>query len=295
MSTFYMIVGIAGSGKSTLYEEQYAHAGMVYVSSDAIREEVFGDANDQSHNAEVFEIMKQRTLQALRGHKDVFYDATNLSAKRRIAFLKNLEGIKNLRKVCVVNVVPVHVAWKRNSSRERQVPIEVINRMVKQFEAPHESEGWDEIIVHNEFYQPSLLHDKLISLRSEPHENPHHSLTIGNHMGAAGVYLVNANAPDYLILAGFYHDCGKGFCKTFTNMKGEVTPIAHYYSHENVGAYMFLTYCYDNPIDLHIANLIQHHMDFFKGEKYLQKIADRFGEEFMRDLTLLHEADLFAH
>ena len=295
MSTFYMIVGIAGSGKSTLYEEQYAHAGMVYVSSDAIREEVFGDVNDQSHNAEVFEIMKQRTLQGLRGHKDVFYDATNLSAKRRIAFLKNLEGIENLRKVCVVNVVPVYIAWMRNGSRERQVPIEVINRMVKQFEAPHESEGWDEIIVHNEFYQPSLLHDKLVALRSESHDNPHHSLSIGNHMDAAGTYFVKAGAPGYLILAGFYHDCGKGFCKTFTNMKGEVTPIAHYYSHENVGAYLYLTYSYKDPIDLHIANLIQHHMDFFKGEKYLQKIADRFGGDFMRDLTLLHEADLKAH
>jgi hypothetical protein len=78
-------------------------------------------------------------------------------------------------------------------------------------------------------------------------------------------------------------------------MKGEVTPIAHYYSHENVGAYLYLTYCYKDSTDLYIANLIQHHMDFFKGEKYLQKIADRFGEEFMRDLTLLHEADINAH
>lgn len=158
-----------------------------------------------------------------------------------------------------------------------------------------ESEGWGKIIVHNEFYQPSVLYDKLLSLCSELHENPHHSLTIGNHMLQAGTYLVKHNALDYLALAGFYHDCGKGFCKTFTNMKGEVTPIAHYYSHENVGAYLYLTYCYNDPIDLHIANLIQHHMDFFRGEKYLQRVADRFGEEFMRDLTFLHEADINAH
>lgn len=295
MPNFFMVVGIAGSGKTTLYEEQYAHAGMAYVSSDDIREKVFRDVNDQFHNEEVFEIMKQRTLQALRGHKDVFYDATNLSAKRRIAFLKNLEGIENLRKICVVNVVPVYIAWMRNGSRERQVPIEVINRMAKQFETPHKSEGWDEIIIHNEFYQPSVLADKVISLRGESHDNPHHSLTIGKHMGAAGVYLVKVDAPDYLVSAAYFHDVGKGTCKTFTNMKGEVTPIAHYYSHENVGAYLYLTYCYHDVIDLHIANLIQHHMDFFKGEKYLQKIADRFGEDFMKDLQLLHEADLAAH
>lgn len=293
MTEFVMLVGIPASGKDFLVGEQYSN--YIHISSDMIREEIFGDVNDQIHNNEVFKVMHRRTISALKGGHNCVYNATNLSAKRRIAFLKNLEGIENLRKVCVVNVVPVHIAWMRNGSRERQVPIEVINRMVKQFEAPHESEGWDEIIVHNEFYQPSLLHDKLIALRSESHENPHHSLTIGNHMGAAGVYLVNKNAPDYLILAGFYHDCGKGFCKTFTNMKGEVTPIAHYYSHENVGAYLYLTYCYNDPIDLHIANLIQHHMDFFKGEKYLQKITDRFGEEFMRDLTLLHEADVNAH
>lgn len=295
MSTFYMVVGIAGSGKSTLYEEQYAHAGMVYVSSDEIRERVFGDVNDQTHNEKVFEIMKQDTLAALRGHKDVFYDATNLSAKRRIAFLKNLQKFENVRKVCVVNVVPFHVALERNLSRERCVPNEVIFNMMKRFEVPHKSEGWDEIIVHNEFYQPSFLSDNVISMRAVSHDNPHHSLTVGKHMGEAACYLAKLDSPEYLISAAYFHDCGKGLCKTYTNMKGEVTPIAHFYSHENVGAYLYLTYCYRDEKDLHVANLIQHHMDYFKGEGYLKKVSDRFGAEFMNDLALLHEADLAAH
>lgn len=295
MPVFYMIVGVAASGKSTLYEEQYAHAGMGYVSSDEIREEVFGDVNDQSHNAEVFEIMKQRTLQLLRSHKDCFYDATNLSAKRRINFLKNLDGIPNLRKICVVNVVPPHVAKERNMMRERHVPNYVIDRMIKQFEVPHKTEGWDEIIVHNQFYQPSILSNIVIALRAESHDNPHHSQTIGKHMGEAAVYLMKKSVPDYLISAAYFHDAGKGICKTFTNMKGEVTSIAHYYFHENVGAYLYLTYCYNNSIDLDVANLIAHHMDFFKGEKYVEKIHSRFGEGFFRDLQLLHEADVNAH
>ena len=47
--------------------------------------------------------------------------------------------------------------------------------------------------------------------------------------------------------------------------------------------------------DLHAANLIAHHMDYFKGEKYLEKIRNRFGEDFMRELDMIHECDLAAH
>lgn len=239
--------------------------------------------------------MKKRTIEALKEGKDCVYNATNLSAKKRIAFLKELERFPDVRKVAVLNVVPPAVVFQRNASRERHVPESVIIRMLKSFEVPHYSEGWNEIIVYNQFYQPSILSNIVITLRAESHDNPHHSQTIGKHMGEAAVYLMKKGTPDYLISAAYFHDAGKSICKTFTNMKGEPTTIAHYYFHENVGAYLYLTYCYHSSIDLYIANLIAHHMDFFKGEKYLQKIEDRFGEDFMRDLRLLHEADLAAH
>jgi hypothetical protein len=36
-------------------------------------------------------------------------------------------------------------------------------------------------------------------------------------------------------------------------------------------------------------------MDHYKGEKYMEKMAARYSEEFMRDLERLHEADKAAH
>lgn len=293
MAVFVMMVGLPGSGKDFIVEHELK--GYVHISSDAIREEVFGDVNDQTHNTEVFQIMNRRTIEAIIEGKDCVYNATNLSAKRRMAFLHSIAHIPNVTKICILNTPPFELVKERNASRERVVPEYVLDRMLKQFEIPHKSEGWDWIIIKNPSYNPSILSNMIISLRNEPHNNPHHSQTIGKHMGEAAVYLMKKGVPDYLISAAYFHDAGKGICKTFTNMKDEPTTIAHYYSHENVGAYLYLTYCYHSSIDLHIANLIAHHMDFFKGEKYLQKIEDRFGKDFIRDLRLLHEADLAAH
>lgn len=293
MPIFTMLVGLPGAGKNFIVSKYFSKA--THISSDAIREEVFGDVNDQSHNHEVFDIMRERTIAALHNGEDVVYNATNICAKRRIGLLNSISIVPDVERVCWLVIPPVEIVEKQNREREKSVPDDVIKRMLRQFEVPHKSEGWDWIIINNSSYNPSILSNIVISLRNEPHDNPHHSQTIGKHMGEAAVYLMKKGAPDYLISAAYFHDAGKGICKTFTNMRGEPTTIAHYYSHENVGAYLYLTYCYHSSIDLYIANLIAHHMDFFKGEKYLQKIEDRFGEDFIRDLRLLHEADLAAH
>ena len=93
-----------------------------------------------------------------------------------------------------------------------------------------------------------------------------------------------------------FHDIGKGFTKTFFDFKtGKKTDVAHYPNHANVGAYFYLCYSYGTEKDLYIANLIQHHMDFFSNENYLKKIFTRYGQEFEQDLRVLHEADINAH
>lgn len=298
MIIFYMTIGLPGSGKDYLIEHNYSDC--VHISSDAIREEVFGDVNDQTHNVQVFNIMKKRTIEALKEGKDCIYNATNLSAKKRIAFLKELERFPDVRKVAVLNVVPPAIVLQRNASRERHVPEIVIKRMLKSFEVPHYSEGWDSIQVYGFDGNSSFLEDELRKLVGASHDNPHHEYSVGNHMLAAeSHYLAKTTVPRLdLILACRYHDIGKGFCKTFTNTRGESTKDAHYYNHENVGAYLFLAY---SPVNrgklmyLNIANLINHHMDYFKGEKYLEKIATRFGSDFMDELAIIHNADVNAH
>ena len=305
MSRFYMAVGIAGAGKSTVYRENYSFAE--YVSSDAIREEVFGDVNDQEHNGEVFDIMLKRTREALKAGTDVFYDATNINAKRRINLLKELSHIPNVQKICVLVVPPFEVVKEQNANRERQVPDYVLDRMLRNFEVPHESEGWNEIIMFGNSLDSVYWENELAKAMKISHDNHHHSETIGQHMILAEDYIIKRKLQElklnnrmpgaeflWIQVAARYHDLGKPYCKVFHNARNEPTEEAHYYNHENVGAYMFLSHAASRWESLYIANLIQHHMDHYKSG-YVEKLAQRFDAEFMAHLALLNEADKAAH
>ena len=59
---FTMLMGLPGSGKSTFANEVVTADSLtsVLISSDSLREELFGDVNDQTHNTEVFEEMHRR-------------------------------------------------------------------------------------------------------------------------------------------------------------------------------------------------------------------------------------------
>lgn len=305
MARFYMAVGIAGAGKSTIYQLNYNHA--IYVSSDQIRQDVFGDVNDQTHNGEVFDIMLKRTREALKVGADVFYDATNINAKRRINLLKELSHILNVQKICVLVVPPFERIKVQNANRERQVPDYALDRMLRNFEVPHESEGWDEIVMFGNSLDSVYLENELAKAMEISHDNHHHSETIGQHMVLAEDFIrkrkrqelkLNNHMPGaefwWIQVAARYHDLGKPYCKVFHNARNEPTEEAHYYNHENVGAYMFLSHSADRWESLYIANLIQHHMDHYKSG-YVEKLAQRFDAEFMAHLALLNEADRAAH
>jgi predicted kinase len=305
MARFYMAVGIAGAGKSTVYAENYLYAE--YVSSDAIREEVFGDVNDQEHNGEVFDIMLKRTREFLKAGADVFYDATNINAKRRINLLKELSHIPNVQKICVLVVPPFEVVKEQNAGRERQVPDYALDRMLRNFEVPHESEGWDEIVMYGNSLDNEYLEDELAKAMKISHDNHHHSETIGHHMVLAEDFIIKRKRQElklnnrmpgaefwWIQVAARYHDLGKPYCKVFHNARNEPTEEAHYYNHENVSAYMYLSHASDQWQSLYIANLIQHHMDHYKSG-YVEKLAQRFDAEFMAHLALLNEADRAAH
>lgn len=295
MPIFTMLVGLPGAGKNFIVSKYFSKA--THISSDAIREEVFGDVNDQSHNHEVFDIMRERTIAALRNGEDVVYNATNICAKRRIGLLNSISIVPDVERVCWLVIPPVEIVEKQNREREKSVPDDVIKRMLRQFEVPHKSEGWSRITMSGmeKTNYCDWLYCKAITM---PHDNPHHSETIGLHMKSTRDYLVE-KYPDpcyYRIrLAAKYHDAGKLFTKTFTDARGRVSKSAHYYNHANVGAYIYLSNSYGTTDDLYIANLIQWHMIYFNGPAYVKKFKARFGEGFMEELNMLHEADVFSH
>lgn len=304
MPNCYIMIGLPASGKD-YYIERNKEEDDVVVSSDKIREELFEDVNDQKHNGEVFNEMFKRTCAALKNGQNVYYNATNINRRRRINLIKKIKSAvkDDIYFYAIIIATPYERCLFNNSQRERKIPEEIIKRMYYHFEPPHKAEGFYRCGVVSYSYMKIHLEELLEKANKIQHNNPHHTLSIGEHMLEAENNMIrffmfdnnSANFDDWeesiLINAAKYHDIGKVETKSF---KGN---IAHYYNHQNVGAYLFL--CSEEARDtqggrLSVANLIYHHMDFF-DEKKIEKDKAFFPEKFMVMLNLLHAVDVKAH
>lgn len=307
MTEFIMLVGLPGSGKSTCAEKLKKEGYMIH-SSDAIREELTGDVNSQENNFEVFDILHKRVKEDLKsGHSSV-YDATNMSRKRRKAFLDEISKV-NCRKICVLFVIPVELCKERNERRERKIPDEVYDRMLKAFFVPAYYEGWDEIRIVTVRRNPyPFVYESMIGFSQD---NSHHSLDLFDHCFETYKYAHQKNFPFEVQCAAKYHDCGKMYTKTFIDTKGNETEEAHYYGHENYSAYIFLVNSFtgcdvilsyergNSNKYLYIAALINWHMrpytSWKQSEKSLRRDKELIGEKMYEDIMMLHEADVAAH
>lgn len=74
-----MMVGLPASGKSTIAYNLAKENNYIVFSSDALREELYLDINDQTHNHELFVELHKRIKTALKECNNVIYDACNLS------------------------------------------------------------------------------------------------------------------------------------------------------------------------------------------------------------------------
>jgi predicted kinase len=88
-----MCIGLPGSGKSYQAERFAEQYDANIHSSDAIREELSGDINNQDINDLVFKTLHSRIKEDLCNGKNCIYDACNISYKRRKAFLQELKNI----------------------------------------------------------------------------------------------------------------------------------------------------------------------------------------------------------
>lgn len=146
MSKVFILVGISGSGKSTWAVDRVNKTQAVWVSTDNIREALFGDATIQAQGDRVFEMAREQLESALRNNiEEVIVDATNVDAKSRAQFIK-LSKNYNAHVVAVCFDVPLKTAQLRNGSRTRVVPSFVIERQFNKLNFPIVSEGVDEII-----------------------------------------------------------------------------------------------------------------------------------------------------
>ena len=309
MAALNIMIGFPGSGKSSYAKKYLLTNNSVYLSSDDIRIELCG-FEDQTHNDVVFETMKKRTLNALRDGKDVIYDATNLSKKRRsgiISEARKLSAQINAYLCCT----PINIILERNITRvERQLPWDKLVQMIQSIEPPMYYEGFDNIYlidggIYNDIYDYNFLIKECSGYNQD---NPHHYETLEEHIKAVTKKAESLGETFYyidayiLIQAARYHDFGKLYTKTFNDKKNHFV----YYGHDKVSAYLFMCHVRkqqmrDSLNRVRLSNdsyksgaLILNHMEWYRRED-MTPIKELFNDDDLYYmLELLHEADLWG-
>ena len=140
-----VMVGISGSGKSTYANGLKTALNAQLVETDAIREELTGDATDQSQNYRVFQVAKKRVNDLLAQGKNVIIDATSVSVRDRKDWI-DIAKANNAEIRAYFIDTPIDVCKSQNRKRQRQVPDEVIDRQASRLESPTKAEGFDSVI-----------------------------------------------------------------------------------------------------------------------------------------------------
>lgn len=309
----YVLVGPSGSGKSTFAREHvcYHYGAINWISSDNIRKELYGDESIQKDHTKVFDLMFKRTVECLKRGESVIYDATNLSSKRRRHLIKQVRAAVNfhIRIKAIVFNVSFEELIRNDTLRNRTVGEVVIRKQIAQFQVPCYEEGFDEIeLARDPVIGPNDFMEGKCYIR---HDNPHHSLDVFEHMRAVGDASFNDDRFTSItaIEAAYLHDIGKAYTKTFRNARGEPSDVAHYYRHQNWGAYISLnldlwitewglggTIMSDkeyNDALLERAFYIQYHMEpFFRQGEAWDKFASTITDEHAKYIQLIHELDM---
>ena len=292
-----MLIGVSGVGKSA-FAKHLKDEGEIdlIISSDALRAELFGNENEQNRNNELFNELHNRIRKALKEGKRVCYDATNLSSKRRMNFLNTISDL-DVIKECIMFIASFDLCAFSQLNRERQVPVDVIKKQIKQFKCPYWYEGWDDIRI---ILRDSISKNAYMSMNNMPHHNSHHELNIDEHMNKTFNICKFLTENKVLREAALYHDLGKFFCKEFYILEDGISE-AHYYGHQNAGAYFYLNdlaNLNENGLEycLEVALLIQYHMEpFLRNKKGLKRLEQLLGYNLFFDLMQLHQCDKFAH
>ena len=268
-----IMIGVAGSGKSSLVKElrEKSEKATFSFESDWYRQHMYGSLEEgNKHNKEVFEKMNEEFFgmvewcNGLDVGSEIYYDATNLSRRKRRYLYNTIQRMKcDVKVTALVVFASLETLFQVNETREehKRVPKDVVERMYKNIQIPRVGADCDTISMSGEsfFSRPIAVHDSRISVFErllfssnnqnflkeverieESHNNPHHLESISEHIDMC---IENANTITMENVA-FFHDLGKSLCKeTFED------GISRYRNHANVSAYYYLNYIYSANID----------------------------------------------
>ncbi|OAB59063.1 hypothetical protein AY600_13600 [Phormidium willei BDU 130791] len=130
----HFLVGVPASGKSHFAQEVVKRdPRYVVVSTDAVREHLYGDAIIQGNWREIEAEVLAQIRWAIAQERPVIYDATNVRRAWRLDFLQFVKDLSHppLTWVAWVMEVPVGICQQRNRDRRRVVPPHIIERMAE--------------------------------------------------------------------------------------------------------------------------------------------------------------------
>lgn len=163
MQTLTVLVGLPGSGKSSVIRKWNSDDAFVYSTDDYI--EHIASLNSKTYN-DVFHDQIKRAVKhmdlevvsAFRDKKDVIWDQTCLNPKKRASILAKTP--KDYTKHCICIVPPRNQSeWdelqRRLANRPgKNIPDNVIESMARRYVEPSVDEGFDTVTLYNIFGQP---------------------------------------------------------------------------------------------------------------------------------------------
>lgn len=321
MSKVYMICGVQGSGKSYYSKILMQKTGATYFSSDEIRAELTEKKHTKEEHQVVFDTLLGRMAKELSFGRDVIYDATNVSRKKRIHFINNV--VKGHEVIAHVMVAPLELCLERNRQRERKEPDEVILRTYKNFQLPMKFEGFSSVNYHvigissvpvkeefEELFSINISYKELFGFLNKmiefkkihelAQDSSYHSFSVSRHTYYVYRNVLENYAGEHrleMFYASVFHDIGKGYCKSFLNYKGEETRYANFMGHENVSSQIAFTYLtlmgYAEEFVERVVELVAFHMLPKKASvKGMKKVEDWMtSKEQYENLLLFNNYD----
>ena len=154
----FVTVGGPACGKSSFYhkvaeDNDWCMGDLpIYISSDEIREELFGTAYEQSQPELVFDIFRKRADIYLSNCQSVYLDATHIKKdwrKYAVTLAKKHDA------VCVALYfdVPFWTLVKRDRKRDRHVGYKVLWKYFHDLEIPTLAEGFHAVFCVDRYGQ----------------------------------------------------------------------------------------------------------------------------------------------
>ena len=150
MPKCYQLIGVPASGKSTWTKSQQWILGMEYVSTDH-HVEVYAKQQGKTYT-EVFkdymptavDLMAQEVVAAREAGRDIIWDQTSTTIASRT---RKFNMLPDYYHIAVVFSTPVlEVLKERLANRPgKEIPWEVVQGMIDNFEYPTNDEGFKEI------------------------------------------------------------------------------------------------------------------------------------------------------